>query len=311
MIDWSQSIGWLAFTCMTMIMPPVLIGIIRKIKARLQGRQGASILQPFFDLSKLLAKGETLSEHASWIFRGSAAANVVVVLLIALCAPWFSYSPRIPHTDLFLFVYMLALLRFLTVISSLDASSPFGGFAASREVTLAVLVEPAVVLSLVSLGIMSKTSDMSVIFSYTNTTLAYQSGLWFLAGCGLYLSSLVELCRMPADDPTTHLELTMVHEAMIIENSGPNLALMEYANALKLLIFMGLAGQCMAHAIPQIWTDGSIVQAAAGIGALAGLVVLTAMIEGCAVKMRWTKMPEFISYAVTFALLCAVCVSGA
>jgi formate hydrogenlyase subunit 4 len=311
MIDLPQLTGWLGFSCVTMILPPVLIGMIRKIKARLQGRQGASILQPMFDLVKLMTKGETISDCASWILRGSAAANVMVALLLALCAPWFCAGPRIAHTDLFLFIYMLALLRFLTVISSLDTSSPFGGFAASREVTLAVLVEPAVVLSLASLGIMSKSSDMTVMFSYSNTALAHQSGLWFLAGCGLYISSLVELCRMPADDPTTHLELTMVHEAMIIENSGPNLALMEYANSLKLLILIGIAGQCLAHAIPPIWHDGPLVQSLIGTAALVGLVVLTALIEGCAVKLRWSRMPEFISYAVTFALLCAVCVSGA
>ena len=318
--------SWLFFIFLIFAIPPVCLGIIRKTKARLQNRIGASPFQPYADLLKMLRKAETVSDYASWVFRSGAAGNAAVMILIAMSTPWIPFGPRLMNScDLFLVIYLFVLLRFLTLVSSLDTSSPFGGFGASREIVLPVLVEPGIILCLGSLAVLSQTTDLNRIFSYaSNAALADQSGIWILAGVGLYLASLIELSRMPADDPTTHLELTMVHEAMILENSGPNLALIEYAHALKLMVLMGLSAQCLLHSIPSIaqpsWivpimmhgTDvgPAIVQ---GLSAIIGLIVLlltTACIECSAVKLRWTKLPEFIAYAVTFGLLCAVFVLG-
>ena len=181
--------------------------------------------------------------------------------------------------------------------------SVFGGFGASREVTLSLLVEPAVVLSLVSLGVAANSTDFGVIFSYGATSHSGITVLWLLSAAGLFLASLVELSRMPVDDPTTHLELTMVHEAMILENSGGNLALVEGAHWLRLCILLGLCSQCLLHAGYTIWSMSTITLGLFSLGLLAGMVLLIAIIESNMVKLRWTKVPEFIAYSVAMSLL--------
>jgi formate hydrogenlyase subunit 4 len=307
----NELIKWLIYLVAIVVAPPLCIGIIRKTKARLQNRIGAPIHQPLVDLIKMFRKFETVSTLASFALRGAAAGNAGVTLLIACTVPWIPAAPALMHADLFLIIYLFVLLRFFTIIASLDTGSPFGGFGAAREIVLPILVEPGVMLCLVSLAIVGRTSDLTSVFSFdTHSALATQPGLWILAGCGLYLASLVELSRMPADDPTTHLELTMVHEAMLVENSGPNLALTEYAHALKLMVLMGMSGQCLIHGLPGIWNAEPPAQVTAGAVSILFLLILTAVIEGSGVKLRWTKLPEFIAYAVTFGLLCAVFVLG-
>jgi formate hydrogenlyase subunit 4 len=268
------------------------VGIIRKTKARFQNRIGAPLLQPYFDLLKLLSKGETISKHTSWIFRSTAAINVSLLIILAFLAPWTSLRPFNLGADLFLVIYLLALTRFFTVLSALDAGSAFGGFGASREVTLALLVEPAVILCLAAIGSVSQTSDLGIAFSFDNVALMNQPGLWFIAGCGLFLASLVELSRMPADDPTTHLELTMVHEAMILENSAANLALVEYAHFLKILILLGISSQCLLHAIPFFWHTSQLVLALSSIFSIMILAASIAVIESVAVKLRGRNCPN-------------------
>lgn len=294
----------IAFVATFVLLPPLLVGIIRKTKARFQNRIGAPLLQPYFDLLKLLSKGETISKHTSWIFRSTAAINVSLLIILAFLAPWTSLRPFNLGADLFLVIYLLALTRFFTVLSALDAGSAFGGFGASREVTLALLVEPAVILCLAAIGSVSQTSDLGLAFSFDNIALINQPGLWFIAGCGLYLASLVELSRMPADDPTTHLELTMVHEAMILENSAANLALVEYAHFLKILILLGISSQCLLHAIPFFWHTSQVILALSSIFSIMALATSIAIIESVAVKLRWTKLPEFIAYSVAMSIFC-------
>lgn len=300
---------WILLLATIVLGPPLLIGMIRKIKATLQNRVGAPIHQPLLDLCKLFSKGELISDSATWILRGSTVVNAATAVLIAITCPWVPGLPAVFDLDVFLFIYLFVLIRFFTVLSSLDTGSPFGGFAASREVTLAVLVEPALMLCLIALAVVARTTNMAEIFSFSSNAPSH-AGLWLLAACGLYLASLVELSRMPADDPTTHLELTMVHEAMILENSGPNLALAEYTSALKLLILMGISGQCLLHALNQIWPIDSSQQTMYGFAALGASGFTIALIEATAVKLRWTKLPEFIAYAVTFGLLCSVSAMG-
>jgi formate hydrogenlyase subunit 4 len=383
------AIKWVVFCIVVLLLPPILLGIIRKVKARLQGRIGASILQPLRDLSKMLRKGETISVVTSWIFRSTSAINLAVVLLIAILTPWISFKPatvfgqtRAPHaasatdseseiageesnpaapvghvgqgtpgplpvnslningmsiysqvdekplvekipeeqaffghattaSDIFLIIYMFALARLFTVLAALDAGSVFGGFGASREVTLALLVEPAIVLALASLGCAAHTSDLNAIFGWSNTdSVISMPALWFIAGVGLFLASMVELSRMPVDDPTTHLELTMVHEAMILENSGRNLALVEYTHLLKMTILLGLTGQCFLHGIACFVDINHWTRDLLSILFLILLAVSIAVIESITVKLRWTKVPEFIAYSVAMSLLCSFIAIG-
>jgi formate hydrogenlyase subunit 4 len=295
---------WLLFVVCLVFLPPILIGILRKSKARLQNRIGASIFQPLYDLQKLLRKGETLSTVTSWIFRNTSAINFATLIVVALLVPWLSFKPFVSGADLFLVIYLLALARFFTVLAALDAGSAFGGFGASREVTLALLVEPAIMLCFASLGTVAHSSDLNFIFSYDNTRLLQYGAIWFIAGIGLFLASLVELSRMPVDDPTTHLELTMVHEAMILENSGRNLALVEYSHFLKMAVMFGVSGQCFLHAIPFFWETTATIRACGSLAAVLLAILAVAFIEGTSVRLRWTKMPEFIAYSVVMSLLC-------
>jgi formate hydrogenlyase subunit 4 len=297
-------LNWLLFFAFMLVVPPIMLGTLRKTKARLQNRIGASIFQPLFDLRKFLRKGETISDVTSWVFRNTSVVSLIAIVAVASLLPWISIKPPINGADIFLVIYLLALARFFTVLAGLDTGSVFGGFGASREVTLALLVEPAIMLCFASIGCVAHTSDLNQIFSYANETLRGQSSLWVVSGTGLFLASLVELSRMPVDDPTTHLELTMVHEAMFLEYSGRNLALAEYTHFLKLSVMFGISGQCFMHAIPFFWTAGSSVQALGSIAFLILPLLMVAFIECTSVKLRWTKLPEFIAYSVVMGLLC-------
>jgi formate hydrogenlyase subunit 4 len=299
-----------AFIACVVFGPSLSIGLIRRTKAMLQNRIGAPVYQPLLDLIKFLRKGETISTTTSWVFRNATAVNAAVMIVIAGCVPWLTFKPPMPGCDIFVIIYLFALMRFMTVLAALDAGSAFGGFASSREVTLALLVEPAVMLCLVSLAAVSRSSDLTQIFSFSNTVMANQPGLWIFCGAGLFLASLIDLSRMPADDPTTHLELTMVHEAMILENSGRNLALVEYAHGLKLIVLMGISAQCFLHAVPSMWDADSLTLAAASFIFLLCALVAIGTIEGIAAKLRWTRVPELIAYAVAFSFICIFIAAG-
>lgn len=292
------------------VMPVLTLGTIRKVKARLQNRVGPPILQPMFDWIKLLRKGETISQTMTWMFRSTTAINLAIMLILSAFIPWLAFKPFVPGADIFMVVYFFALARMFTVLSAMDAGSAFGAFAASREATLSLLVEPAGVLSLAAIGALSHSSDFNVIFSLSNAAVMNYTGLWLLVGTAVLLSTLVELSRMPVDDPTTHLELTMVHEAMILEASGRNLALIEFAHGVRMAVLFGLASQCYLRAVPAFWSATPVVQGLASVGGILACAVAVGVFESIAVKLRWTKVPEFIAYSLTMALLAALIAAG-
>lgn len=310
-LDLNQSLfAWAAYLVSLVLLPIVTIATIRKVKARMQNRIGPPLLQPLYDLIKLCRKDETVSKTMSWVFRSASAINLANMLLIAMLVPWLCYKPVCPGADLFLIVYLFALSRMFTILASLDAGSAFGAFGASREATVSMLVEPATILSLASIGVMAHTSDLNIIFSFQDTELVHQPARWLLVGTALVLSSLVELSRMPVDDPTTHLELTMVHEAMILENSGRNLALTEFTHALRMTVLFGLSAQCYIRAVPAIWQMSAPAQAAINVGALLFIAVCVGLFESVAVKLQWRKVPEFIAYSMTMSLLAGLVAAG-
>jgi formate hydrogenlyase subunit 4 len=287
-------------------LPFFSIGLIRKLKARMQNRIGAPLLQPFYDFAKLANKDQTVSATTTTVFLLSSAINVSVMILIAILVPWVSFKPSFPGDDLFLLLYLLALLRFMIILSALDAGSSFGAFAASREAYLAMLVEPAMFISLAALGLLVDNSSLSVIFAFSHPCTVFDAPVWLSAALALFLASMVDLSRMPIDDPTTHLELTMVHEAMILENSGKNLALVEFAHLLKMVVLYGLSAQCLLHAATFFWP---LSQVNLGILSVVGILVMattTAMIEAVAVKLQWRRTPEFIAFALTISLFATV-----
>lgn len=298
----NQLVNGLAFAVCVIFLPAITLGTIRKAKALIQGRVGAPVLQPLFDILKLFKKGQTISSTTSWIFLVSSALNFSATIAVASFVPWLSFKPAIPGDDLFFLLYLLALVRFFTILSSLDSGSPFGAFGGSREAYLSMLVEPAMFISLAALGLVAGSSSLGTIFAFAQPCTAYDVPVWLAAATSLFLASIVDLSRMPIDDPTTHLELTMVHEAMIIENSGSNLALIEFAHALKLTVLYGLISQCLLHAATYVVVLSETLSFVLSIALIVGLALFTAAIESVAVKLRWRATPEFIAYALTMSL---------
>lgn len=303
-------IQWSFFISSIILLPILTVSTIRKTKARLQNRIGPRWFQPLFDLCRLFGKDETISNTMSGVFRLSTVACLSIMILIAWLTPWLAYKPWNPNADLFLILYLIGLARLLTLLGALDAGSAFGAFGASREATLSLLVEPAALLGFAALGVIAGSSDLRVIFSLSNNALETNPIVWILVGSAILLASLVELSRMPVDDPTTHLELTMVHEAMILEASGRNLALIEFTHSLHMSILFGLSAECYLRAIPSFWSASTEIHMLASVFGILLLAMLVGTFESIAVKLQWRKVPEFIAYSMTMSLLAAFIASA-
>lgn len=286
------------------IVPLLLIGVIRKIKARMQNRVGAPILQAFYDIGKLLRKSETISETASWIFVLAPRLNLAVVVIAALLIPWSGASvPPLwaSATNLLMIIYLLGLGKFISMLAAMDTGSAFGGLGASREALISLLVEPALMIGLGALALGAKSLSLSVIYGTSASQFVA-----VLVGTSFVVVALAELSRIPIDDPTTHLELTMVHEAMILENSGRNLALIELAVALRTCIFFGLATQTFLHTIPQYMELPLMIRYAIGLLTLFMVGSVVAVAEGFLVKLNWRKVPNFVAFATALSSLAAL-----
>lgn len=287
-----------------LLLPLMLVGVIRKVKALMQNRVGAPIWQPFYDIAKLLRKSETISATATWVFRLAPTLGLSIALIVAVLVPWA--GPLLPvsmatGTNFLLVLYLLALSKFIAMLAALDTGSAFGGLGASREATISMLVEPTMVMGLAALGLGAHSTNLLTIYSAPSSPAV--AGLVAMA---LVLAALAELSRMPVDDPTTHLELTMVHEAMILENSGRNLALTELAVALRTCVFLGLAAQTAL----QVWPDHSalplLTRYAVGVLTLFALGAAVAVAEGVLVKLKWRKVPNLLAFATVLSLLAAL-----
>jgi formate hydrogenlyase subunit 4 len=291
--------------------PLLLVGVIRKLKARMQNRLGSPVLQPFYDTAKLLRKGETISETASGIFVWAPRLGLAVALVAAVLVPWSgavvpgdgvdrAWMSR-GWSDFLLILYLLALGKFAAMLAAMDTGSAFGGLGASREATISLLVEPAVVIGLGALALDAGSTDLAAIYTAPVSPLVAA-----LVGGALVVAALAELSRMPVDDPTTHLELTMVHEALILENSGRNLALTEWAVALRTCLFLGLAAQTLLRIWPSYTLLDLLPRYVIGLAALFAAGAGVAMAEGVLVKLNWRRVPNFIAFGRTISLLAAL-----
>jgi formate hydrogenlyase subunit 4 len=284
------------------LVPLLLVGVLRKVKARMQTRHGSPVWQPFFDAAKLLRKGETVSEVASTVFVWAPRVGLCVALVAALLVPWSGIPAPFGLTiDLIFLVYLLAFGKFLAVLAAMDTGSAFGGLGASREVTISLLAEPILVLGLGSLAVATGSTDLSVLYGHPVRPL-----LAGLVGGALVFAALAELSRMPVDDPTTHLELTMVHEAMILENSGRNLALVEIGVSLRTCLFLGLAVQTLLRVWPGYLRLALAERYAVGLAALFAAAVGVAIAEGLLVKLSWRRVPNFVAFGLGLGLMAAL-----
>src|SRR5581483_5390012 len=227
---------------LVVIVAPLFVGLMRKTRARLEGRVGAPVTQPWRDVRKLLRKERIVPANASWVFSAAPVLLVATTALAAGIVPFITTRSALDHVgDLFAVVYLLLLGTVFLALAGLDPGTAFGGMGASREMTIAALAEPTILLAVFALSLTAGSSSLGAIVA---RTLRHPAGLAspssLLALSALAVVTLAETGRLPVDNPSTHLELTMVHEAMVLEYAGPDLAAVEMASAMRLAVFLGL-----------------------------------------------------------------------
>ena len=226
-----------------LLMPPLLLGVINKTKAWFAGRNGPPLLQPYYDLLRLARKSMVLSTTTTWMFQAGPIVALTTVLLASMLVPFGRFDSPIHFVgDLVLFAYLLALGRFFTTAAALDTGSSFEGMGAAREVTFACLSEPALFLAFLMLIKLSGSLSLTPMLHATNSASLAELPIasLLLIGAGLFIVLLTESCRIPVDDPNTHLELTMIHEVMVLDHSGPLLGVILYGASIKLFILSAI-----------------------------------------------------------------------
>jgi formate hydrogenlyase subunit 4 len=291
------------------VLAPLVNGIIKKIKALSQKRKGAPLFQLYYDLYKLIKKDMVISKTASWIFRVTPYIVMGSVLLAALLVPVsIQLQPIRFMGDVIFVVYLLALGRFFMTLAGLDTASTFGGMGSSREMMIASLIEPSLLVAVFTVGLLAgSTSVYDMMQNSSLTGLAIFQPVYILTFSALFIVLIAETARIPVDDPATHLELTMVHEAMLLEYSGRYLALMELSAAIKQLLLITILANLF---IP---LDGlfSITNPAMMLGVsllcyflkVVVIAVLTAIVEIKAVKLRLFSVPNLAALSFILALL--------
>ena len=297
----------IAQTALALLLAPGLVGLIRWLKARLQNRRGAPVWQPYLELRKLFAKEVIVSSNASWLFRAAPFVVFASTVAVAFLVPVLAVpSPFDPVGDLLVVVYLLLLGTFFLALAGLDPGSAFGGMGSSREMTVAALSEPTVALAIFALALGAGSTNLGQIVARTMAAPAAAVSPGYLLAFGaLFVVTLAENGRLPVDNPATHLELTMIHEAMILEYSGRYLALIEWSAWLKVLLFFSLLGNLFVPwGVATVLTWAALGWALATL--LAKLVVLAltlAVFETRVAKLRLFRVPELLAVSFVLAVL--------
>ena len=286
---------------------PLLSGLVRVVKARLLRRRGPPLLQPYRDLLRLLHKDALLAENASWLFRSAPYLIFAVTWVAAALVPTYALGLMFSWSvDLIAIVALLGTARFALALAGMDVGTSFGGIGASREMMIASLAEPAMLLIAFTLALFAGTTQLSGIASFVLTEAIGLRVSLLLALVALVMVAIAENGRIPVDNPATHLELTMVHEAMVLEYSGRHLALIEAAASLKLLLYLSLIacvflpfGMALGERAPLPMLLGLLTW----IGKLGLLGVLLAVFETSIAKMRVFRVGEFLGGALMLGFL--------
>lgn len=292
---------------LVLLLAPLLTGFVRKVKARLLRRQGPSLIQPYRDLLRLLRKEVVLAENASWLFQTTPYLVFAATWVAAALVPTFATGLLFNWTaDLIAIIALLGSARFFLALAGLDVGTSFGGIGSSREVMVASLAEPAMLLIVFTLALVAGSTQLSTVAAFMASPevgLRVSLGLVLIA---LIMVAIAENARIPVDNPATHLELTMVHEAMVLEYSGRHLAMVEFAASLKLLFYVSLIACMFAPWGLAVSGAGPLAFAVGGVTYLAKLAVggfLLAVFETVIAKMRVFRVPEFLGAALMLGLL--------
>lgn len=294
-------------TVLLLLLAPLLSGCIRNWKAKLQNRRGARLWQPYSDLVKFFRKDMVISEHASWIFSFAPYVVFITALVAGLLVPMVTvHAPVSMFGDVLALAGLLALGRFFLALGGLDPGSAFGGMGSSREMTIAAVAEPAMMLAIFTVAIAAGSTDIShIIQTAQSPTWKVLNPTHVMAFAALFIVLLAETGRIPVDNPATHLELTMIHEAMLLESSGRYLALMEWGASIKQLVLMTL----LVNIFFPVGIATGATPAALGIGALvyvAKLILIAAavvVVETTNAKLRLFRVPDLLSAAFVLGAL--------
>jgi formate hydrogenlyase subunit 4 len=295
---------------LVLLLSPLLTGFVRKVKARLLRREGPPLLQPYRDLIRLMRKEVVLAQNASWLFRVIPYIVFAGTWVAAALVPTFRSGLLFSWTaDLIAIIALLGSARFFLALAGLDVGTSFGGIGASREVMIASLAEPAMLMIMFTLALIAGSTQLSAMAAFmlsSQVGLRVSLGLALLA---LIMVAIAENARIPVDNPATHLELTMVHEAMVLEYSGRHLALIDLTSELKLLLYVSLIS-CLfvpwGIAAPGAGAQSIAIGVATYVAKLAAGGVLLALFETTIAKMRVFRVPEFLGVALMLGLLAAL-----
>jgi len=279
-----------------LVMPPLLIGVINKTKAWFGGRVGPPLLQLYYDIFKLMRKSMVLSDTTTWIFVAAPLVTLVAVLVAGLLVPLgHSHAPISFVGDLILFAYLFGLARFLTTAAALDTGSSFEGMGASREVTFACFSEPALFFAFLVLVKISGSMTLTNMLRATVDVSVTASAPLILIAIGLFVVLLAENCRIPVDDPNTHLELTMIHEVMVLDHSGPLFGVILYAASLKLFVLGGVLLHIITPSYAAMrWFDWPLFMVQ-----MVCLAVAVGVVESVMARLQMRHVP----YLLVFALI--------
>jgi len=271
-----------------LLLPPLLLGVINKTKAAFAGRVGAPYLQLYYDLIKLWRKGSVFSTSTTWVFKAGPVAGVATAALAAMLVPVAGHAPLSFEGDAILFAYLFALGRFFTVSAALDTGSAFEGMGAAREATFSSLAEPALFFGLLVLGRISRSLSLEAMLAGNWPPRAAASLVLVVAA--LFIVLLAENSRIPFDDPGTHLELTMIHEVMVLDHGGPALGAVLYGASLKLFV---LAALVVAIALPHLGQNPWIAWGALLTGLFA-VAVGIGVVESVMARLRLVHVPSLL-----------------
>jgi len=305
-----DAIVQLAQVALVLLLAPLLTGYVRKMKARLLRRQGPPLIQPYRDIVKLLHKEVVLAEHASWIFRAAPYLIFATTWVAAALVPTFATGLRVsPAADLIAIVALLGSARFMLALAGLDVGTSFGGIGSSREMMIASLAEPALLMIAFTVSLLAGSTQLSSVATFMQGPDVGLRVSLAMALVALVMVAIAENARIPIDNPATHLELTMVHEAMILEYSGRHLAVIEAAASLKLLLYLSVLvcvfvpwGVAVAGASAAAYAIAIVVYAAK----LAVAGFLLAVFETVVAKMRVFRVSDFLGAALMLGLLAAL-----
>jgi formate hydrogenlyase subunit 4 len=289
-----------------LLLAPLLIGVINRTKAFFAGRHGQPLLQLYWDTATLLRKGAAYSRTTTWVFRAGPVVSLAVMTLALALVPMGGISAVLHFSgDLVLFAYLLGLSRFMTVVAAMDTGSSFEGMGASREVLFASLAEPALLVGLSAVCLETHSLSLSPMFAaVTTSTWMRQGPALALVAAALSIVLVAEAARIPVDDPTTHLELTMIHEVMILDHGGPDLAFLLYGAALKLWVL----GAILVGLLVPVRSGDPLLDALAFLGGMAALAVAIGVVESTMARLRLVRVPRLLVGATALAVLAVVLV---